>query len=86
MVGEEALSADEKLYINFVEKYEKDFVSQGAFANRTIFDSLDLAWSLLRIFPPALLNKIDPKTREAYYPRNGKSGRPPYAENMPEGH
>ena len=54
----------------FVEKFENKFVSQGPYQNRSIFESLDLAWDLLRTFPPQMLNKIDPKMREKYYRRS----------------
>lgn len=40
---------------------ENTFVNQGHNENRTIFDSLDLAWSLLRIFPREQLNRIPQK-------------------------
>lgn len=36
---------------------------------RTIFESLDLAWSLLRSFPKELLKKITKKQLEAWYSR-----------------
>jgi hypothetical protein len=39
-----------------LDKFEKQFVNQGPSENRTIFDSLDLAWDLLRIFPRENLN------------------------------
>lgn len=67
VVGEEALSADEFLYLEFLEKFESQFVSQGPYENRTIFESLDKAWSLLRTFPPEQLKKIPHKLREKYY-------------------
>lgn len=35
---------------------------QGLYENRTIFDSLDLAWTLLRLFPRELLRRITTKT------------------------
>jgi V-type H+-transporting ATPase subunit B len=41
----------------------------GAYESRTIFDSLDLAWSLLRIFPKEQLNRISPKIIEEFYGR-----------------
>lgn len=84
VVGEEALSQEDHLFIKFVEKFEGKFISQGGYQNRTIFESLDLAWELLRTFPPNLLGKIDPKLREKYYPRGKTFGRPPYEE--PSGH
>ena len=70
VVGEEALDHEDLLFIQFVEKFENKFVSQGPYQNRSIFESLDLAWDLLRTFPPQMLNKIDPKMREKYYRRS----------------
>ena len=67
VVGEEALSAEDKLSLEFLEKFEKNFISQGAYEDRTIFDSLDLAWSLLRIFPRKMLNRISPKILDEFY-------------------
>jgi len=36
---------------------------------RTIFESLDLAWELLRIFKKESLKKISPKVLDIFYPR-----------------
>ena len=41
----------------------------GAYEARSIFDSLDLAWSLLRIFPKEQLNRISPKIIQEFYAR-----------------
>lgn len=38
----------------------------GPYESRTIFESLDLAWDLLRIFPKEQLNRVNPKVR--YFP------------------
>jgi V-type H+-transporting ATPase subunit B len=72
VVGEEALSADDLLYLEFLEKFEGKFITQGPYETRTIFDSLELAWALLRIFPPEKLKKIDPKNIDAYYEKKEK--------------
>jgi V-type H+-transporting ATPase subunit B len=40
----------------------------GAYEPRTIFESLDIAWDLLRIFPKESLNRISPKVRSAQFP------------------
>lgn len=61
VVGEEALSADDKLALEFLDRFEKEFVGQGGYEARTIFESLDIAWDLLRIFPKESLNRISPK-------------------------
>lgn len=71
VVGEEALSAEDLLYLEFLEKFEGQFVAQGMYENRTIFDSLEIAWKLLRIFPKELLRRITQKTLDAHYDREG---------------
>mmetsp|Transcript_12346 Transcript_12346/g.33695 ORF Transcript_12346/g.33695 Transcript_12346/m.33695 type:complete len:509 (-) Transcript_12346:256-1782(-) len=69
VVGEEALTSEDLLYLEFLDKFERKFVAQGAYDNRTIFQSLDLAWSLLRIFPRELLRRITVKTLDEWYDR-----------------
>ncbi|KAJ2462754.1 Vacuolar ATP synthase subunit B, partial [Coemansia sp. RSA 2337] len=69
VVGEEALSPEDKLSLEFLEKFERTFIAQGAYENRTIYDSLDLAWSLLRIFPKEMLNRIPQKIIQEFYAR-----------------
>merc|ERR1719415_384757 len=69
VVGEEALSTEDKLYLEFKEKFEKKFINQGSYQKRTIFESLDLAWELLRIFKRESLKKISKKVLDKYYPR-----------------
>src|SRR5579871_542585 len=69
VVGEEALSSEDKLSLEFLEKFERTFISQGAYESRTIFESLDLAWSLLRIYPKELLNRIPAKILDQFYQR-----------------
>ncbi|KAI8912701.1 P-loop containing nucleoside triphosphate hydrolase protein [Gorgonomyces haynaldii] len=69
VVGEEALNAEDKLALEFLDKFEKTFIAQGPYDGRTIFESLDLAWSLLRIFPKEQLNRIPQKVLGEYYQR-----------------
>jgi len=69
VVGEEALNAEDKLALEFLEKFEKTFIAQGLYEARTIFESLDLAWSLLRIFPKEMLNRIPQNILQEYYQR-----------------
>jgi len=72
VVGEEALSQDELLYLEFLDKFEHKFVNQGPYENRTIFDSLDLAWNLLRTFPKENLKRIPDKIIKEFYARSAK--------------
>lgn len=75
VVGEEALSSEDKLSLEFLEKFEKTFVSQGAYESRSIQESLDLAWGLLRIYPKELLNRIPAKILDQFYARKREERR-----------
>jgi len=72
VVGEEALSAEDRLYLEFLEKFEKTFVSQGYYEARTIQESLDIGWQLMRIFPRELLKRIPEKTLDEFYQREAR--------------
>lgn len=72
VVGEEALSPEDKLALEFLDKFEQKFISQGYYEARDIYQSLDLAWSLLRTFPKELLTRITEKTLNKYYSRERK--------------
>lgn len=67
VIGEEALSPEDMLYLEFLEKFENRFVAQGPYDVRTIFKSLDVAWDLLRIFPQTALTKIKKDYRDKYF-------------------
>lgn len=69
VVGEESLSPEDHLYLQFLEKYEQTFLSQGFNETRTIFNSLDIAWQLLRIFPKEMLTRIKESTKDTWYDR-----------------
>lgn len=71
VVGEEALSAEDLLYLEFHDKFERKFVTQSPYETRDIFNSLDLAWSLLRTFPQTLLKRIPGKVLKEFYHRRG---------------
>ncbi len=75
VVGEEALSSEDKLSLEFLDKFEHTFISQSAYESRTIYESIDLAWSLLRIYPKELLNRIPKKVLDEFYQRSGKGKR-----------
>ena len=75
VVGEEALSEDDRLYLEFLEKFEKKFLAQGPYEARTIQKSLDIAWQLLRTFPDKNLKKISKKQILKYYKRKDEIER-----------
>lgn len=75
VVGEEALTEDDRLYLEFLERFEGQFLRQGPYDARDIFKSLDTAWSLLRLFPEKMLKKISPCNLEKFYKRKDEMER-----------
>jgi len=72
VVGEESLSPEDLLYLEFLDKFEHKFVAQGHYESRDIVTSLEIAWSLLRTFPKEMLKRIPEKTLKAYYSRQAE--------------
>ncbi|HYY91870.1 MAG TPA: V-type ATP synthase subunit B [Candidatus Dormibacteraeota bacterium] len=70
VVGEEALSARDKLYLQFADEFEKKFINQGPYENRDIDSTLDLGWNLLSALPDSELKRIDPATIKKWHPKN----------------
>ena len=74
VIGEEALSARDKLYLNFADAFERRFISQGEYENRDIEQTLDLGWDLLSMVPEVELKRIDPSTIAKYHPARRDKG------------
>jgi V/A-type H+/Na+-transporting ATPase subunit B len=66
VVGEEALSDDDRKYLKFAERYEKEFVCQGEYEERSIIESLDLGWKLLSTLPEADLKRVKKEHIQKY--------------------
>lgn len=58
ILGESALSKTDKLYVEFTNRFEQEYINQGFYNNRTIQESLDLGWELLSILPKSELKRI----------------------------
>ena len=69
VLGESALSEVDKKYVEFTDEFEKRYVNQGFETNRDIFESLDLAWDLLKILPKSELKRIKDPMIEQYLPK-----------------
>lgn len=67
ILGESALTDIDKLYAKFADRFETKYVSQGYDKNRSIEETLDLGWELLRILPRSELKRIDDKYLDMYY-------------------
>ena len=67
ILGEAALTDIDKLYAKFADEFEREYVSQGYTTNRSIEQTLDLGWKLLRILPKSELKRIDDDMLDKYY-------------------
>lgn len=67
VIGEDELSPADKRILEFGKRFEQEFIAQGQAENRTITQTLDLGWELLRMLPREDLDRIDDKTVEKYY-------------------
>ena len=67
ILGDSALTSIDKLYASFAEQFEKRYVSQGWDENRSIEQTLDTGWELLRMLPRSELKRIKEKFLDSYY-------------------
>ena len=67
VIGEEELSADDKLLMEFGRAFEARFLNQSFTENRTMDQTLDLGWALLSMLPRRMLDRVDEKTLEKHY-------------------
>ena len=67
ILGEAALTEIDKLYAKFADAFEKEYVSQGYDTNRSIEETLDIGWKLLRILPRSELKRIRDVYLDQYY-------------------
>ncbi|NOZ30757.1 MAG: ATP synthase subunit B [Crenarchaeota archaeon] len=69
VVGEESLSPVDRKYLEFADLFEKKFLRQGERENRTIEQTLDIAWDILSILPEEELTNIKEKHIKKYHPK-----------------
>ena len=67
VIGEDELSKEDKLLLNFGNEFEKRFINQSFTENRSINETLDLGWELLSALPRNMLDRVDDKTIEQHY-------------------
>jgi V/A-type H+-transporting ATPase subunit B len=66
IIGEAALSAEDRRVLDFAKRFEETFIGQGMI-NREIVESLDQAWDLLSPMPDELLKRIPKEYIEQYH-------------------
>jgi V-type ATP synthase beta chain 1 len=70
ILGDAALSEVDRLYAKFAEAFEKQYIAQGFEKNRSIVDTLDLGWRLMRILPQSELKRIKRQYIDQYLDKN----------------
>ena len=69
IIGEEGLGSRDKDYLRFGERFEKTLINQGRNENRTIEQTLSIAWDCLSTLPDEELTNIKPEFIKKYYPQ-----------------
>ena len=70
VLGETALSPVDRLYAKFADAFERRYVHQGFYENRSIEETLELGWELLSILPRGEMKRIRPQLLEKYWKNN----------------
>ena len=67
VIGADELSTKDKNYLEIGKALDERYIGQGPNENRTIEETLDLGWELLRILPKEELDRVDTKILDVYY-------------------
>jgi V/A-type H+-transporting ATPase subunit B len=67
ILGEAALTDIDLLYAKFADEFEEKYINQGYRSNRSIEETLDIGWDLLRILPRSELKRISDSMLDQYY-------------------
>ena len=67
ILGEAALTEMDLLYARFADEFESQYISQGYQTDRSIEETLDLGWDLLRLLPRSELKRISDEMLDRYY-------------------
>lgn len=70
VIGEDELSPNDKLLLEFGKEFDEKFVNQGYNANRTIYETLDLGWQLLSMLPKSELDRVSEDVLNEHYIQN----------------
>ncbi len=73
VLGEAALTEEDIQFLEFAEAFEMEFIKQGEYENRSIFETLNLGWKLLRRLPRASLKRIRPEYLDEFWGKEDAS-------------
>ena len=66
ILGEGALSDDDKAFATFASRFEDEYVRQGEYENRAVETTLGLGWKLLNMVPVKELKRVKDKYIQKY--------------------
>lgn len=67
ILGEASLTELDRLYMKFADQFEERFVQQGEYENRSIEETLEIGWDLLRMLPREELKRIRDEFLQKFY-------------------
>ena len=70
IIGEEELGELDKMYLNFGNHFEKEFLTQGEYEDRSIEETLDIGWRTLKYLPRGELLRVKMEYIEKYLPKD----------------
>ena len=71
VIGEDELSETDKRYLQFGQAFETKFIAQGEHESRSIEETLDLGWEMLRLLPASEMDRLDPKLLAQHFGEEG---------------
>lgn len=69
VLGEASLDDSDKAHLRFAEAFEREFVGQGEFENRSVEESLDIGWKLLAMLPRESLKRVKAEFVDKHMPK-----------------
>ncbi len=70
VLGEASLDDTDRAHLKFADEFEREFVGQGEFENRSVEESLDIGWKLLAMLPQTSLKRVKKEQIEQYMPKS----------------
>ena len=71
ILGEAALSPADRIFAKFADQFERRYVAQGVYEDRTIFETLGIGWELLSMLPKTELKRVRDEYIAKYMPVSG---------------
>jgi V/A-type H+-transporting ATPase subunit B len=66
VLGEASLDDTDRAHLKFATAFEEKFVGQGEYENRSVEESLDIGWELLKMLPRTSLKRVKPAEIDQY--------------------